>query len=126
VIGDQDETWLYHYDLETKQQSMEWRHSGSPQPKKFRVQKSAGKVLSLIFRDQDGILRIDYFSKDQTINSEYYSSLLVQLKDMLKEKHCGRVTKGVFLHDNAPAQRALATENLAGSGLFRTTTCCLD
>ena len=26
------ETWLYHYDPETKQQSMEWRHSGSPRP----------------------------------------------------------------------------------------------
>jgi hypothetical protein len=25
-----DETWLYHYDPETKQQSMEWRHNGSP------------------------------------------------------------------------------------------------
>jgi hypothetical protein len=23
-----DETWLYHYDPETKQQIMEWRHSG--------------------------------------------------------------------------------------------------
>jgi len=30
-----DETWLYHYDPETKQQSMEWRHSGSPRSKKF-------------------------------------------------------------------------------------------
>jgi len=28
-----DETWLYHYDPVTKQQSMEWRHSGSPRPK---------------------------------------------------------------------------------------------
>ena len=27
-----DETWLYHYDPETKQQSMEWLHSGSPLP----------------------------------------------------------------------------------------------
>jgi len=27
-----DETWLHHYDPETKQQSMEWRHSGSPRP----------------------------------------------------------------------------------------------
>jgi hypothetical protein len=35
------ETWVYHYDPETKQQSMEWRHSSSPHPKKFRVQKSA-------------------------------------------------------------------------------------
>ena len=28
---------------------MEWQHSGSSCPKKFRVQKSAGKVLALIF-----------------------------------------------------------------------------
>jgi len=28
-----DETWLYHYGPETKQQSVEWRHSGPPCPK---------------------------------------------------------------------------------------------
>jgi len=32
-----DETWLYHYDPVTKQQSMEWRHSDSPRPKKIPV-----------------------------------------------------------------------------------------
>ena len=51
------------------------------------------------------------FQKDQTINAEYYSSLLVQLKGILKEKRCGKFTEGVlFLHDNAPAHRALATQ----------------
>jgi len=64
-----DKTWLCHYDLETKRQSVEWRHSGSPCPKKFRVQKSAGKVLALIFWDQDNILLIDYLQKGQTVNS---------------------------------------------------------
>ena len=35
----------------------------------------------------------------------------MQLKDILKEKRRGKVTKGVlFLHDNAPAHRALATQ----------------
>jgi len=106
-----DETWLYHYDPETKQQSMEWRYSGSPRPKKFRVQKSAGKVLASIFWDQDGILHIDYLPKGQTMNAEYYSSLLVQLKDILNEKRRGKFTKGVlFLDDNASAHRALATQ----------------
>jgi len=81
-----DETWLYHFDPETKQQSLEWRHSGSPRPKKFRVQKSAGKFLASIFWDQDGILLIHYLPKGQTNNAEYYSSLLVQLKEVLKEK----------------------------------------
>ena len=67
-----DEIWLYHYDSETTQQSIEWRHSGSPRPKKFPVQKSAGKFLASIFWDQDGILLIDYLPKGQTINAEYY------------------------------------------------------
>jgi histone-lysine N-methyltransferase SETMAR len=105
-----DETCLYHHDPETKQQSMEWRHSGSPRPKTFRVQKSAGKVLASIFWDQDDVLPTDYLPKGQTINAEYYSSLLVQLKDILKERRLGKVTKVVLLlHDNAPAHRALAT-----------------
>jgi len=60
-----DETWLYHYDPETKQQSMEWRHSDSRRPKKFRVQKSSGKFLASIFWDQDGILLIDYLPKEK-------------------------------------------------------------
>ena len=41
-----DETWLYHYDLETKQQSMEWRHSGSPRPPKNSECKNPLEKLS--------------------------------------------------------------------------------
>jgi len=82
-----------------------------PTPKKFHVQKSPGRVLASIFWDQEGILHIDYFPKGQTIDAEYYASLLVQLKDILKEEPPGKFTKGVlFLHDNAPAHRALATQ----------------
>jgi histone-lysine N-methyltransferase SETMAR len=44
-------------------------------------------------------------------NVEYYSSLLVQLKDILEEKRRGNVTKGVlFLRDNALAHWALAMQ----------------
>jgi len=87
------------------------------------VQKSTGKVLASIFWDQDGILHIDYLSKSQTINAEYYSSLLVQLKETLKGKCSGMVTKMVlFLHNNTTAHRALATQNkLAYLGFH-----CLD
>jgi len=35
----------------------------------------------------------------------------VQVKDILKEKHCGKATKGVlFLHNNALAHRVLAAQ----------------
>jgi hypothetical protein len=41
---------------------------------------------------------------------EYFSYLLVQLKDILKEKRCRKFTKGVlYIHDNAVAHWALAT-----------------
>lgn len=44
-----NETWLRRCDPQIKQQSMEWRHSGSPRSKKFRTQKLAKKVLALVF-----------------------------------------------------------------------------
>jgi len=97
--------------LWTRDKSTEWGHSGSPRPKKFQVQKSAGKVLASIFWDQDDILLNDYLPKGQTINAEYYSSLLVQLKDILKEKCRGKVTEGVlFVYNNAPLHQALANQ----------------
>jgi len=44
-----DETWLYHYDPETKQQSMVWRHSGSPRPPKIPSAKIRWKISRLDF-----------------------------------------------------------------------------
>ena len=86
-----DETWLYLYDPETKQQSMEWRHSGSSHPKKFRVQKFAGKFLASVFRIKTASSSLITFQR-----VEYYSSLLEQLRDILKEKRRGKVAKGVL------------------------------
>ena len=81
------------------------------------------KILASIFWYQDGILLIDYIPKGQTINAEYYSSLLVQLKDILKEKRRDKITKGIlFLHDNAPAHRTLAAQKKLAYLSFQ----CLD
>jgi histone-lysine N-methyltransferase SETMAR len=94
---------------------MQWQHNGSPCPKNLQVQKSTGKLLTLIFWNQGGILHIDYLPKSQTINVEYYPSLLVQLKDISKEKYRGKITKGVlFFHNIAPAHRAFATQKKLG------------
>jgi len=65
----------------------------------------------LIVWDQDDILLIDYLPKVQTINREYYSTLLVQVKEILKEKLRGNFTKVVLLLlENSPDHRALATQ----------------
>jgi len=89
-----DETWLYHYDPETKQQSVEWKHSGSPRPKKFRVQKSAGKFLASIFRVKTASSSLIIFQRAELSNAEYYSSLLMQLKDFCRKNAAGRSPRG--------------------------------
>jgi len=83
--------WVPKYlNVDQKRQ----RCQSSEQLLEFRLQKSAGNVLASIFWDQDSILLIDYLPKGQTINAEYYSSLLVQLKDILKEKRRGKSPRG--------------------------------
>ncbi|XP_014774694.1 uncharacterized protein LOC106872283 [Octopus bimaculoides] len=44
-----DETWVHHYEPESKRQSIKWRHSMSPPLKKFKTQKSAGKIMATVF-----------------------------------------------------------------------------
>jgi len=108
-----EETWLYHNDLETKQRSIEWGNICSPHtaPKIQRLQEFAQISRLPFFCNQDGIPHIDQLPKGQTINVEYYVSLLGQLKDLLKKKSCGNVSKWVlFLHDIAATHWALATQ----------------
>ena len=49
-----DETWIHHYDPESKQQSMQWKHPSSPAAKKFKTQPLAGKLMLTIFWDSQG------------------------------------------------------------------------
>lgn len=64
-----DETWVYHFTPESKQQSMEWRHSFSPQKKKFKVTQSARKIMATVFWDRKGVLLIEFMPTGTTINS---------------------------------------------------------
>ena len=44
-----DESWIYCYDPETKRQSSQWKHAGSPIPKKASQSKSTHKLLMIPF-----------------------------------------------------------------------------
>ena len=105
-----DETRLYHYDPETKQQSMEWRHSGSPRP---IPKKSAGKVLACL----DFLWSRRHPPHWLSSKGPNYCRVLLISAGVI-EGHfegkvlcLGKVTMGVlFLHNNALARRALATQ----------------
>ena len=50
-----DETWVFHYEPESKRRSMEWKHVSSPVKKKFKSQKSLRKVMLTVFWDRNAV-----------------------------------------------------------------------
>ena len=62
-----DETWVHHFEPESKRVSMEWCHPTSPCSKKFKSQQSAGKVMVTVFWDSVGVTLIDFPKEQQSI-----------------------------------------------------------
>lgn len=102
-----DETWVHHYDPESKIQSMEWRATGSSGPVKAKTVKSAGKVFATVFFDHEGVLLCDFLSKGTTMNALRYVEVLEKLRYNIRNRRRGKLSQGLFLlHDNAPAHTA--------------------
>ena len=118
-----DETWLHHFDPESKVQSMAWKHVSSPPPRKFRVVASPRKVMATVFWDAEGIVLVDYLEHGSTITGPYYADLIGKVRAALKKKRRGKLRRGVLFHqDNAPAHtssQALAAIQNAGFELLR-------
>ena len=55
-----DETWVLYYEPEKKAQSRQSVGPGSPRPKKFKTQPSAGKMMATVFWDAEGIIMLDF------------------------------------------------------------------
>ena len=80
-----DETWVHYYEPENKAQSCQWVGPGSPRPKKFKTQPSAGKVMATGFWDAKGVIVLDFLPKRSTITGVYYVNLLDQLRTAIHE-----------------------------------------
>ena len=96
-----DETWVHYYEPENKAPSRQSVGPGSPRPKKFKTQPSAGKVMATVFWDAQGIIMLDFLAKKSTITVAYYANLLDQLRtDQLRtvihEKRRGKLAKGIL------------------------------
>ena len=79
-----DETWVFHYEPETKLQLMEYRHLTSLCVQKFKAEKSAQKVMLTIFWDACGVIHKEYMARGTTINSTSYSVTLQKLKNRIQ------------------------------------------
>jgi histone-lysine N-methyltransferase SETMAR len=102
-----DETWVRYWEPKSKQQSKEWKRTEEQTPVQSKVERSAGKLLMTVFWDAQGILMVDYLPRNETINADYYSNLMSQLRREVKEKRRGKLSSHVLLlHDNSPVHKA--------------------
>ena len=99
-----DESWIYCNDPETKRQSSQWKHAGSPRPKKARQSKSTHKLLMIPFFDSTGMIYMHWVPTGQTIKKEYYVEVLREFRKRFRRKRRALVKSGQwhFHLDNAP------------------------
>jgi myosin heavy subunit len=99
-----DETCIYHYTPDSKQQSKQWTEAGCSAPKKTR----SFKVMASVFWNAEGILFIAYLEKSKTITGKYYSNRLTRLDEKICEKRPGlQKNKIIFHHGNASAHKSV-------------------
>ena len=104
VIG--DESWIHHYDPFSQLEAKVWKRLGEQTPTRLRQETSAGKVMMIIFRNEDGFLLTEYLPCGTTINGPCYASIIERLHSVIVEKRRGKVSRGVLLlHDNTPIHK---------------------
>jgi hypothetical protein len=106
-----NETWVLFVNVETKEQSKQWKHIYSPnKPKRFK-QMSARKLMATAFWDKKGVLMGDFMQQGTTIASEVYCELLKNcIGCAIHNKRHGMLTYSVvLLHENARLHTAAHT-----------------
>jgi len=135
-----DETWLYHYDPETKQQSMEWWHIGLHHPKNSECKNPMEKFSPRFFgiKMASSSPRIFQRAKQSTPSITHLCWCNWRT---FEGKRRGKVTKGSCSYTTVPrltghlqprrnwptwASSALITHPTLRICPRRTTTCSLD
>ena len=115
-----DETWIYHFQPDSKAKNKVWVSSEADRPDIACRCKTSNRMLYAIFFDLKGpVLQIPVPKGSSVTGKFYRESVLTQLVDFYQKcrPHTGaRSIK--FLHDNAPAHKsATVQEYLKESGL---------
>ena len=115
-----DESSIYCYDTETKRQSSQWKHAGSPRLKKAKQSKYTHKHLMIPFFDSTGMIYMHWVPTGQTVNKEYYVEVLRESRKRFCQKRPALFKSGQwhFHQDNAPVHNTiLVTDYLNKLGI---------
>ena len=78
-----DESWIYAYDPETTDQSS---LIGQAKPKISGQSRSKIKVMLTVFFDYRGVVHYEFLPTGQTVNKEYYLSVMGHLCEAIRKK----------------------------------------
>ena len=115
-----DETWIYHFQPDSKAKNKVWVSSEGNRPVIARRCKTSNRMLYAIFFDWKGpVLQVPVPKGSPVTGKVYRESVLTQLVDFYQKRRPRTGVRGIkLLHDNAPAHKsATVQEYLKESGL---------
>ena len=115
-----DETWIYHFQPDSKAKNKVLVSSEGDRPVIARRCKPSNRMLYAIFFDSKGpVLQIPVPKGSSVTGKFYRESVLTQLVDFYQKRRPRTGARGIkLLHDNAPAHKsATVQEYLKESGL---------
>ena len=116
-----DESWIYCYDPETKRQSSQWKHTGSPRTQEGQTEQIHPQTFDDPFLfNSTGMIYMHWAHTGQTVNKEYYVEVLRELRKRFRRKRPELFKSGQwhFHQDNTPVHNSiLVTDYLTKMGI---------
>ena len=115
-----DETWIYHFQPDSKAKNKVWVSSEGKRPVNAGRCKTSNRMLYAIFFDSKGPVLHIPVPKGSSVNGKFYrESVLTQLVDFYQKRRPRTSVRSIkLLHGNAPAHKsATVQEYLKESGL---------
>ena len=105
-----DETWIYHFQPDSKAKNKVWVSSEGDRPVIARRCKTSNRMLYAIFFDSKGpVLYIPVLKGSSVTGKFYRESVLTQLVDFYQKRRPRTGVRGIkLLHDNAPANTGIS------------------
>ena len=107
-----DETWIYHFQPDSKAKNKVWVSSEGDRPVIAPRCKTSNRMLYAIFFDSKGpVLQISVPKGSSVTGKFYRESVLTQLVDFYQKRRLRTGVRGIkLLHDNAPAHKSATVQ----------------
>ena len=106
-----DETWIYHFQPDSKPRNKVWVSSEGDRPVIARRCRTSNRLLYAIFFDLKGpVLQIPV-PKGSSVSGKFYrESVFTQLVDFYQKRRPRTVVHGIKLLHNAPAHKSTTVQ----------------